>query len=101
MDIIEQIKVEILNHIGDIVFERCEGCFEEYANQLGHTCLTLTEEERIDRYFDEAVNERLNKGNALSAITEFIRDRLSNTQVSERLSNAQVFEVSSSTNDGQ
>lgn len=33
----------------------CSGCEENQANQLGHACLMLTDSERIDIYFERAL----------------------------------------------
>ena len=38
----------------DLLFENCEGCELDLGNQLGHTCVTFTYEERVATYFEDA-----------------------------------------------
>ncbi|KAG8173811.1 hypothetical protein JTE90_006016 [Oedothorax gibbosus] len=44
-------------HLGkgmNIVF-KCDGCKLNYSNQLGHKCLMMDDEEKLDKYFNVAL----------------------------------------------
>lgn len=38
----------------NIVF-KCDGCKLNYGNQLGHECMTMSHEEKLDKYFNVAL----------------------------------------------
>ena len=44
----------------EISRERCEGCQNDYENQLGHECVMMSSEEKLIFYFAEAFS-RLSK----------------------------------------
>ena len=57
---VRNIERCLSTHINDLSYEHCEGCQEGFGNQLGHSCLTLSWEEKVFMYFQEAF-ERLDK----------------------------------------
>lgn len=53
----------------NIVF-KCDGCKLNYGNQLGHECMTMTDEEKLDKYFNVA----LTTFNLKQIASEFVRE---------------------------
>ena len=48
---------EILNKMHIVLRQKCSGCRRGYLSQLDHECLTLTEHERFELYFDDILRE--------------------------------------------
>ena len=61
--------------IAEITLEQCEGCREQYANQLGHSCLTLTEEEKTFMYFEKAFKQ-LHKKQLLTDLSQALNVKM-------------------------
>ena len=51
---LQKYKAVILAKVCDLTFQNCEGCEMDMGNQLAHTCVTLSPEERTRAYFNEA-----------------------------------------------
>lgn len=53
LSLAELLKIH-LEKAMNIVF-KCDGCLLNYANQLGHECITTTDEEKLNEYFNLSV----------------------------------------------
>ena len=79
-----KVQRELYEKIDEIVFERCEGCLQEMGNQMGHTCVTLSPEERIMLYFNEAF-QRLNSNTLMADLAHALEHKMMVETTSEEV----------------